>query len=324
MIKKAVILLIKLIVSASLLFFLVSKVGGRTIITNMSLLDPASFLAAIGLYILMAYLSSLRWKLLVPYQSRISRLFSIYMIGSFFNTYMPGIVGGDAAKAYYLNKELNAAGAVSSAQDPKDVMNPLVVSIASVFMDRYIGLSALLCIGIVAFPFGLGYLQKASVHWPVIWVLPAATAIFIASSLLIFRFRIGERFKFLVKTYNYFQFYRSKTNIMANVFIYSIIIQLINVLSVYVVARGLSLDISFLLLLIFLPIIILVSFLPLSISGLGLREGSFIILLGSTGIPAEKSMTLSLVWFLSVFVAGLWGFIEYLRFKTMFGREEKQ
>ncbi len=324
MIKQAAILIGKLSVSAILFYFLITKVGGKTILYNIRLLDPVAFFAAVGLYIIASYLSTLRWKLLVPYESRTSRLFSIYMIGSFFNTYMPGIIGGDAVKAYYLNKELHANRGASIAHDHEDATPSLAVAIASVFMDRYIGLSALLVLGLLAFPFGIGYLEKASVQWPVIWFVPAAAFVFIACSFLIFKFRVGVRLKFLFHTSQYIKFYRSKKNILCRCFIYSIMIQLLTILSVYVLAKGMSLAASFLSLLVFVPIIILVSFLPISISGIGLREGAFIFLLGSTGIPVEKSMTLSIIWFISVFVAGVWGLIEYLRFKTMFGREEKQ
>ena len=70
--------------------------------------------------------------------------------------------------------------------------------------------------------------------------------------------------------------------------------------------------------------IILISMIPVSISGLGIREGAFVFFLGTTGVPPEKAMTLSILWFLSVVVAGLWGFIEYLRFKQLFGGGVKE
>ncbi len=323
MIKRTAVLIAKLSVSATLFYLLVSRIGGRTIIYNLTLLNPFAFLGATGLYIITAYLSTLRWKLLIPFHNKTSRLFSIYMIGSFFNTYMPGTVGGDAVKAYYLNKELHAPR-ISTAEDQKEVTNSLAVAIASVFMDRYVGLSALLTLGMLAFPFGIRYLEKASVHWPVIWLVPAVAGVFVATTFVIFRFRFGERVKFLLKASEYFQFYRSKRKVLACGFIYSIMVQLLVILSVFILSQGLSMHIPFLSLLIFMPIIILVSSLPISISGIGLREGTFIFLLGSTGISADKSITLSVVWFMSVFVAGVWGLFEYLRFKTMFGGKEKQ
>jgi len=323
LIKKAAIILLKICVSATLLYILISRVGGRTIIYNISLLHPAAFLAAVALYFAGSYFSTLRWKLLVPFHSKTSRLFRIYMIGSFFNTYMPGIIGGDAVKAYYLNKELQSSETLVQMQDNNELASVIAI-IASVFMDRYIGLGALLALGTAAFPFGISYLERASLNWPVIWVVPAAAGVFIFASLVIFVFRVGERLKFLSTAYQYFRFYRKRKKIVLKAFLYSILVQIFSILAVFVIARGLSLHISLLSLLIFLPIIVLFSALPFSISGIGLREGAFIFLLGSAGIPAEKSMTLSIIWFLSTFVAGLWGLLEYLRFKTIFGGDEKK
>jgi uncharacterized protein (TIRG00374 family) len=323
LIKNASILILKLCVSATLFYLLVSKVGGKTLLHNIRLLDPGLFLVAVVLYIVASYVSTIRWKLLIPSKNKTSRLFSIYMIGSFFNTYLPGMIGGDAVKAYYLSKELHSVESALKTEDQEKTTS-LAVVIASIFMDRYIGLSALLALGMVTFPFGVRYLEKASITWPVIWLVPAATVVFVAVSFALFKFRVGARLKFIFKTYQYLQFYRSRKKILIKAFAYSIIVQFIGISAVYILAKGLSLDTPFLSLLIFLPIIILITALPISISGIGLREGAFIILLGSTGIPAEKALTLSITWFLSVFVAGIWGLLEYLRFKTIFGREKKQ
>ncbi|MBI3592601.1 MAG: flippase-like domain-containing protein, partial [Nitrospirae bacterium] len=316
-------LLLKLSVSATLFYLLISRIGGKTILNNIRLLNPASFAAAVGLYIFAAYLSTLRWKLLIPQHIETRRLFSMYMIGSFFNTYMPGSIGGDAVKVYYMSRELKSGIDMQSHAD-SPILSEGIVAIASVFMDRYIGFSALICISLIAFPFGMNYLKGASLKWPVIWIVPSIAAIFLFLSIVIFKFRLGERLKFLLKAYHYFQIYLSKKDVLIRAFLYSLIIQVLGVTSVYVLSKALSLNISFLSLLIFLPIIILVSMLPLSISGIGLREGAFVFLLGTTGVPPEMAMTLSIVWFLSVFVAGIWGLFEYLRFKAMFGREEKQ
>jgi uncharacterized membrane protein YbhN (UPF0104 family) len=317
LIKKAAVLLIKLSVSSALLYFLVSRIGGKTILRNMQLLDKFAFISAAGTYIIAAYVSTLRWKLLIPSQCKTSRLFSIYMIGSFFNTYMPGLIGGDVVKAFYLNKELHVAE--SNKEDPNQPGQspPLVVSIASVFMDRYIGFSALIFISMIAFPFGLSYLKKASVQFPVIWFIPSVTCAFLVASVVIFKFRIGASLKFLLNAYQYLHYYSSQKKLLAKCFLYSIMVQVLTVLAVFILSNGLHLEISLLLLLVFLPIIILISILPVSISGLGLREGAFVFLLGSIGLPAEKSLTLSIAWFLSVFVAGIWGLFEYLRFKKV-------
>lgn len=281
-------------------------------------MDPAAFPAAIGLYLAAAFLSTLRWKLLVPQPIGMRRLFSMYLIGSFFNNYLPGGVGGDAVKAYYLSREMKKCSAEGRAPS----FHPsLTGAIASVFMDRYVGLSALIFLSVAAFPFGIRYLQDASTAWPVIWAIPLIALAFLAVSLLIFAFRLGERIRFLLNVYQYLHFYRSQREALLKAFVYSLVIQLLGVLSVYLLSRGLHLSLPFLSLLVFLPMIILFSMIPITVSGIGLREGAFVFLLGSAGIAPASAITLSLVWFFSVFVAGIWGLLEYLRYKAVFGRE---
>jgi glycosyltransferase 2 family protein len=312
-IKKAALLLVKIAVSSALLIFLLSKAGGMAVIENAVLLSPVHFAAAVVIYIISICLSSMRWKLLIPHPVGMRRLFSMYMIGSFFNTCLPGIIGGDAVKAYYLDRELKQHYP-APATGTSGLRNS-AVSVASVFMDRYIGLAALLSIGLSVFPAGLSLLRKT----PAVWAMPLLFSGFIAASILLFRFRLGERLRFLVGIYDCFSYYFTKRHILLKAFLYSIAIQFTVVLSVYILAWGMALDITFLSLLVFLPLIILISMVPVSISGIGIREGAFVYFLGTMGVPPDKAMTLSILWFLSVVAAGLWGLAAYLRFKQLFG-----
>ena len=311
-ITKAAVLVLKIAVSSALLIFLLSKVGGMAVIENAVLLSPVHFAAAVALYLFSVYLSSLRWRLLIPYPIGIRRLFSMYIVGSFFNTCLPGIIGGDAVKAYYLSRELKlhspvAAGPFGSGKS--------ATAVASVFMDRYIGLVALLVIGLAVLPAGFDLLSRT----PVPWAMPVLFVGFIASSVLFFRFRLGERLRFLVGVYDYFNYYFTKRHKLVKAFLYSIAIQITVIVSVYVLAMGMDIDITLLSLLVFLPLIILIAMVPVSISGIGIREGAFVFFLGTMGVPPDKAMTLSILWFLSLVVAGLWGLVEYLRFKHLFG-----
>lgn len=310
-IGRYIILLGKLLISFGLIYFLISKIGGRIIIDNVSRLNPLIFITACGAYLFMIWLSSVRWNLLIPHKIKISKLFSIYITGSFFNTYMPGIIGGDAVKAYYLSKELRSSG----AEELRD--NELSIAIASVFMDRYIGFTAILFISMAAFPLAFAYLEGT----PVRWLMPIVLLIFTGGSVVIFKFRIGERFKFLFRVYEYFHFYSKKRDALLKAFIYSLILQGLNIIVVYFLSQGLSMKISFFHIVVFLPIIILISFIPISISGIGLREGAFVILLGTVGVSPEMSVALSLVWFLSYVTASLVGLFEYLRLKPVLDRQ---
>jgi hypothetical protein len=240
------------------------------------------------------------------------------MIGTFFNVCLPSTIGGDAVKAYCLSRQLKKEKR-DSAEGPFE-SNYNVVSVSSVFMDRYVGLAALLLIGMIVFPFGYSMLEKT----PVLWTMPVLFIGFIVSSFILFKFRLGTRLKIMLTVHDYFEYYFAKRAVLVKGLIYSIAIQMIVIFSVYLLATGLTLDISFLSVAIFIPIISIVTLIPVSISGIGLREGAFVLLFSTIGISPDKAMTLSLIWFVSVVLGSLWGLVEYLRFKHLFGGNIKE
>jgi hypothetical protein len=262
------------------------------VLKNMSI--PA-FATAVLLYIISQIISTYRWRLLLPGGIRIKKLFSLYMIGAFFNTFLPGIIGGDAVKAFYLYQATGKGSLV----------------LASVFMDRYLGFAVLIAICAVAYPFGYQYLQAS----PVAWLLPLTIVSFVIGSLLFFRLRLGHGIKFLSEFYHYFFLYRNQKDVINKVLILSVFVQFAGILGVYILGLGIGQPVPFLALLIFLPLIILVSTLPISISGLGVREGAFVILLGLIGIRPEVAMAISLSWFIAVSAGSLLGLFEYIRYK---------
>jgi glycosyltransferase 2 family protein len=311
-ILKYAFLLLKIGVSASLLIYLFTKVGGMEVVRNFVLISPVSFVAASLLYILTSYISSLRWRLFLPYPLGMRWIFSTYMIGAFFNVCLPSTIGGDAVKAFYMNKELKDR---RQEQQYNDNLDYPAISVASVFMDRYVGLAALLSVGMVATMAGYQMLAES----PVLWITPLIFIVFIIGSILFIRFRLGSRIRFIMNMYDYFTPYIERRHVIARALLYSVALQVIVVLSVYILARGMSIDISFLQLLVFVPLISLISLIPISISGFGLREGAYVFLLATAGVRPDMAMTLSIVHFLSVAIASLLGLFEYLRFKQLFG-----
>lgn len=304
-ITKYVFLVLKIAVSGGLIYLLFSKVGMAVIIENIRKINPIYFLIAMLLYLMQLFISTNRWSLLIGTNLSFKRLYSLYLIGSFFGIFLPGLVGGDTVKAYYLNKMLK-----TSSNDDKQPAT-LVTSIASVFMDRYIGLIAMIIMVISVLPFSIRYLKET----PFVWVMPLFILSFAVFSFLFVRFRLGERFRFLSNFYTYFTFYITKRPIIVKTILLSFLTQLTGIIAVYTLAVGLFIDISFLSVLIFLPIIILVSFIPISIAGIGLREGAFVFFFSIIGIPSDESLTLSILWFLSTCTASLLGLIEYIRIK---------
>jgi uncharacterized membrane protein YbhN (UPF0104 family) len=289
--NKALIFLLKLAVSSLALYIVFSKADSGHTFAIIKSIGPFYFFSAVFIYIFSQLISSFRWKLLLPEHFTIKRLFSIYMIGAFFGSFMPGIVGGDAVRAYYLNKKAKK----------------MSLTLASIFMDRYLGYASLMLIGISAAPFAFGYFGDS----PYKWIMPFIFSAFVVGSLLFFMLQIGRRFRGMSEFYEYFTSLKTQKGTIINAVLISLLVQFLNFLIVITLAAGMGEKIPLLVLFVFLPIIITITMIPISISGLGVREGSFVILLGLIGVRSEIATSLSLAWFFSVFVGSLPGLAIY-------------
>ncbi len=294
-INRILLLILKLSISSALLYFVLSKAGVDNVLSLIRAINPVAFIGAIVIYVFSIYVSTIRWGLFLPEEFKSKRLFSFYMIGSFFNTFLPGIIGGDAVKSYYLYKEINKGS----------------LSLASVFMDRYIGFISLMSIGLVAFIFGFKYLKGSVIEW----LLPAIILIFLVGSIIVFGLRFGKKIRVLSEFYKFFDEYRNQKILIAKALLLSVIIQVMCIMSVYIITLGLGEQISLIYFYIFFPIITAISTLPVSISGIGVREWSFVLLFGVVGVKPEIATAMSFAWFLSFAFGGLVGLFEYLRLK---------
>ncbi|MCX8070385.1 MAG: flippase-like domain-containing protein, partial [Thermodesulfovibrionales bacterium] len=292
-----------------MVYFLISKIGFSAIVENVSKANPLAFITAVLMYLLQIVISTSRWSLLIETSPPFLKLYSLYLIGSFFSIFLPGLVGGDTVKAYYLNKYLKGQNASNGEQEGESPT--LVVSIASVFMDRYIGLIAIILIVVLVFPFSIVYLKDTIF----IWIVPLFFVAFASVSFIFLRFKIGQRYNFIANFYKYFSFYIKKKSVLINTLLLSFFTQITGMIAVYILSIGLGIKLTIMAIAVFLPIIILVSFIPISIAGIGLREGAFVFFFGIVGVSSDQALTLSILWFLSSCTASLFGLIEYLRIK---------
>jgi uncharacterized membrane protein YbhN (UPF0104 family) len=292
---KLLLLAVKVAISAILLTFILKKAGLQNILFHLRSMDLRYFIFAALLHIVIVAIAALRWQLLLDEQYPTPQLFSLYFIGSFFNKILPGTVGGDSVKIFYLYKDTRKSGS----------------SIGSVFLDRYIGLVALLSIGLVSSLLANRELTQIGLQW----MIPTVFALFIAGSLFVFGLRIGKRFPFMRDFYDYFHTYLNKKRTMLKTFMLSLIIQFLTIGMIFVIALGLGQQLPVTALFVFLPIIITVTAVPVSIFGFGIREGAFTVLFGLIGIPPQVSASISFLWFLAMASTSLIGLVEYLRYR---------
>jgi hypothetical protein len=294
---------LKIVVSGVLLSLIVKKAGPEQVLQYLYSMKTGFFLLSTLIYVVIAWLVAIRWNILLGSRYTVGKLFSLHMIGNFFNTILPGNLGGDAVKGYYLYRDTNEAG----------------VSFGSVFLDRYLGLFARLFLGLVSGMAAFAELRTIGMHW----TIPALFSLFIAGSLLVFRFRIGKRFGAIADFYDYIHSLLKQKPVLLKAFLLSLIIQVLLIVMIAAVALGIGEQLSFTELFVFVPIIMTAMIIPLSISGFGVREGAFVVLFGLTGIPPSISVSISFLWFLSTATASLIGLVEYLRFRKKISGPEQ-
>lgn len=124
--KNAVKTLAKLLLSVGLIGWIVQR-GGLDPKALKVALDPIAFLVLGGITFLQIWVNNMRWLFLLKgqgFQTTMGKTLPLSLMGLFFNYAMPGSVGGDIIKGYYL------------AQDHPE--QKLAAGV-SVFMDRLIG-----------------------------------------------------------------------------------------------------------------------------------------------------------------------------------------
>ncbi|HEB74786.1 MAG TPA: flippase-like domain-containing protein [Nitrospirae bacterium] len=295
-------LLVKISISSAILYFVLRKAGIREVYLTLKEMNPLSFVAAMLLYLLSLFTSTVRWKtLLKPLGGDFGelgtfRLFSLYLMGAFFNRFLPGMVGGDAVRTYYLYKDTERGS----------------LSLATVFADRYMGFLAMITLGLTAIPFGIHKIRGTGAEWAV----PVIALIFIAVSFFIFVLKIGKRFTTIKRVHKYFRMLKHSPAVILKAFALSVLIQVIGIVSVYILSVGVGADASLIEYFLFIPIINTLTTLPISISGLGVREGAFVMLLGLTGIPADVATSISLAWFLAYTVGSMPGIVVYIKWRV--------
>jgi uncharacterized protein (TIRG00374 family) len=309
-IKKTAITTLKISVSLGLYAYIFNKVGVAHLWSTMKQARPAPIVASILVYFVVQSISAYRWYLLLrPLRMRIpfSRILAWYFVGMYSNLFLPSAIGGDVVRVYYLNKHTrNLSG-----------------STTSVFLDRDLGMAALLLIATLASALA-GVTFDGVPLAPIFGLIAAA---FVAANLAIFYkptyilfhkllklFRLKKADERTERLFESVNSYKRAWRVMAVSMLFSILIQLggilVNILDGsaigLVTLRG-AVDY-----LVFIPAIMLIIMVPLSVGGLGWREVSFIVLFKSVGVSEPQAVTLALLWLAVQVVTSLPGGIIYL------------
>ncbi len=299
-------------VSALLLWLLLRRMDLGRMASVLAGIRLEFFLLALALYLGGQLLSALRWKiLLTPLGLAVSyaRLVALYLLGMFFNFFLPTVIGGDAVKAYYLARETRDS----------------VRALASVFMDRNTGLGALLLIALGAAAVGRVSLSERALVVPLGGVLLAylflnlllfAESPYRACLRLLTALRLRSAVGVATRAHAALRAYRASPASIGKALGLSFVFHLLLIGLNYANARALGIALDILALSVFIPIISLLSMLPITMYGLGVREYAFVVLFSSRGLSQEMSLLLALLWFLVTLLASVPGAFLYVAYRS--------
>jgi uncharacterized protein (TIRG00374 family) len=309
--KNKLFTVLKTAISLLLFYLLFRKVDFQQFGATLRNARISMFGLAFALLWVGHYICIFRWRLLMrplmPVFSSI-RLFEIYCIGLFFNLAFPTAVGGDVVKMYYVGRPSRR----------------YAESFAATFLDRDSGMLAMLilaCLGTLFYPMNVPGIPVLLIVWASFGGFLALNAVLFMPALhrlltrWLHRLKLGRTAARIDAISSAFQLMGKNPRVL----FYSLLISLLNQLLVFIVtsimALGLRLDIPFQYFLVFVPVITLVTMLPITLSGTGLRELAFVSLFGAIGISSASSMALGLLSSITVLLSAVPGGIIYIFFR---------
>lgn len=301
-------LLIKVCFSSTLMFLLYRKIPLEEMKVVLASLDYFYFLPICLLLFVNTLLSALKWRLFLSADGvdiPLATLTMTYLIGSFYNLFLPSNIGGDSYRIYDI------------AQKSSDSVR----SAASVFADRFSGFLALVSLSLVssilvAHEFNNLFFFLAPF---VIFLIMLAVLIGLAKEkpvrALLSLTRLN-RFPFLVKLtekfFLSFQCYGADRKLLAQVMLISFVFQLSVILIVQLLALSLQTSVAFFYFSAFVPLITLMEALPVSVFGLGLRDMGYVFFFGWVGMTDVQTRSLALLFLGTSVGYSLIGGVVYL------------
>ncbi len=301
-------LLIKLTITASLCYWLFSSINIESLRINLMQLGALPIVAGVLLHAIVYFLGALRWWQLLTHthtNTPFLKAFPSYYLGVFFNNFLPTGIGGDTVRIMHLRvRGISTKSLVSST-----------------VVDRVIGLSTVMIMALcgVLISENLGI----STHTKSVLVALFVAGLLIAGILLSDR---SVRFvEALAHKYRHTRFrvwllnivltcysYRTIKSRIAIAYAISVIGQSLIILTYYMLGHGLGIDLSLATYFVAIPAVFLAASLPVSIGGLGVREGTLIGMLIAAGADLQIAINLSLAYLLVLWISSMPGALVIL------------
>lgn len=243
------------------------------------------------LYVLSQVLSAIKWRILLR-ESGIERtrteVIRAYFAGMFVNSFGLGTVGGDVTRAVALKPQAGQRAAV----------------LASVAADRVHGLTVLLAIGVIGAAFSQNFVgrHEARLFGPLVVTLVMLGWWFAPRLIRRYCSGVGLAQGLLRRVADAFP---TRLNVMVSTTSVSAAVHLLQIAMQVLIAHSLGIRLPLALFVAIIPMVNVASSLPISIQGVGVREGMYLMLLTPLGVSSEHAVALAVIWAIVVTLVSL-------------------
>lgn len=285
--------IVKITISILLISWLISNLDINTAWKVLQSFNGIYFFPLFMLNVIGIFLSVWKWWLVIHTSAKVPSLgflTKLFWVGLFFNNFMPGRTGGDVIRAYGLTQK--------NQQTAKSMISVLTDRLLNFFALLILCLISFLCVGNLGdFTFTFSDLNP----W---WLLVTA---FIGPMIWLIFKNSKPIQKFTLPIRQALRASIEKRHTLFAAFILAIVYQITMILSHVIVSKGLGQHIGLTHFFYLIPITAIVTLLPISINGIGLREGAFVVTFSLVGLATEEALSLSLIITLTTLLTSLIG-----------------
>jgi glycosyltransferase 2 family protein len=294
---------IKVLVSAALLYFSLRKVNLSNLASRIGIASVGWIGLAIVLTFLQIFVGSLRWYEVsaecgAPLTTKQAMRFNL--IGAFFNQTLPSSIGGDAVRLWLVARDGAGwrAAAYSILVDRAIGLIALAMIIVASLPWSYNligdsnGRSALLFVDFAALAGGLGFLVLGMLRWPWLkrlWGMHHLRACSVIANRVIFSRKQGP-----------------------TIVVLSVLVHVIAVVVAWCVVQSIAAPVIFSQIFQLIPPVLLITMLPISIAGWGVREATLGLAFSYAGLMANEGVTVSLLFGAVFFIVGACGGLVWI------------
>jgi uncharacterized membrane protein YbhN (UPF0104 family) len=292
---------IKILISAALLYLALRKVNLSDLVSRINIASLGWIGMAIAMTFLQIFVGVLRWREIsaecgAPLATRQAMRFNL--IGAFFNQTLPSSIGGDAVRLWLVAR--GGAGWRAATY--------------SIFVDRAIGLIALAIIIVASLPWSYSLIRDPNGRSALLFVDFAALAGGVG-------FLVLGRLPWLKRWWGTHHLHAC--SVIANRVIFSrkhgpkiaVLSVLVHVLAVVIawcVVQSIAAPVVFGQIFQLVPPVMLITMLPISIAGWGVREATMGLAFGYAGLMTNEGVNVSLLFGAVSFIVGAFGGLVWI------------